>query len=158
MSIGEPITILLVEDDDVDAEVAERGLRAARLANEVVRARDGEEALALLRGGGSGRIAQPYLILLDLDMPRMDGFELLAALRDDPDLRNATVFVLAASDSQRDKLASYRHHVAGYLVKSKIGRDFLEMVELVDRFWKVVQFPPDRLRVVEDGRACPSGE
>lgn len=132
------VTLLLVEDDDVDAMGVERALKKRRIANRLVRARDGIEALEILRGG---QVARPFLILLDLNMPRMGGLEFIQTLRADPDLCDAVVFVLTTSKSDEDLAAAYRAHVAGYMVKSEIGSCFNELVELLDAYWQVVELP-----------------
>ena len=110
------ITLLLVEDDDVDAMGVERALEKRRIANTLVRARDGIEALEFLRGG---KVARPFLILLDLNMPRMGGLEFIRTVRADPELCDSVVFVLTTSKSDEDLAAAYRAHVAGYMVKSR---------------------------------------
>ncbi len=97
------VTILLVEDDDVDVMGIERALRKLKILNHIVRAKDGLEALELLRDPDAVR--RPYIILLDINMPRMNGLEMLAELRDDPRLTSAVVFVLTTSKSDEDKVA-----------------------------------------------------
>src|SRR5690606_24646767 len=89
------VTVLLVDDDDVDVEAVRRAFRKAKIANPVEVARDGLEALKMLRGGSPGRaVSKPYIIILDLNMPRMDGIEFLNELRTDPEHHDAVVFVL----------------------------------------------------------------
>jgi len=133
------VTLLLVEDDDVDAKGVARALKQRRIANPLFRARDGIEALELLRGG---KIPRPYLILLDLNMPRMGGLELIQTLRADKTLCDSVVFVLTTSKSDEDMAAAYRSHVAGYIVKSEIGSCFSDLVEMLDAYWQVVELPP----------------
>lgn len=136
------VNVLLVEDDDVDAMAVERGFRALRIANPVVRARDGLEALALLRGTpGAPPIPQPRLVLLDLNLPGMGGVEFLAHLRGDPALRSTIVFVLTTSRADEDRLAAYDLNAAGYLVKSNFPDAFLECLRMLDHYWRVVEFP-----------------
>lgn len=134
------VHILLVEDDDIDAEAIERAFRKARIANPIVRVRDGLEAIDALRGQ---RVDQPFLVLLDLNMPRMDGIEFLKAIRADESLHATIVFVLTTSNDDQDKLAAYQEHVAGYMVKSRAGKDFVNLIELLDHYWRVVEFPPE---------------
>ncbi|GAB5536914.1 MAG: response regulator [Rubricoccaceae bacterium] len=136
-----PVTLLLVEDDDVDAEAIQRAFRQQRIANPFVVVRDGVEALEALRQPGA--VPRPFLVLLDINMPRMSGIEFLEALRDDPQLRQAIVFVLTTSDRDEDKLAAYSQHVAGYIVKSRAGEDFLAVVQLLKAYWRIVEFPPE---------------
>lgn len=137
-----PATILVVEDDEVDFMAMERAFRQQKVANEVVAARDGLEALQILRGGdGRPPLEKPYIILLDLNMPRMNGFEFLEALRKDDALRSAVVFVLTTSKSDEDRARAYAANVAGFIVKSDVGRSFLAAIEMLDHYWKVVELP-----------------
>jgi len=131
-------TLFIVDDDDIDAIALERALRKLRLLNTVIRARDGREALDLLR---AGKVSSPYMILLDLNMPRMNGLEFLESLRTDPLLTHAVVFVLTTSKSDEDLVAAYRQHVAGYVFKQHMDRDFLEVVGLIEHYWRLVELP-----------------
>ena len=135
---GKPVNLLLVEDDDIDAMGVERALKRRRIVNPLFRARDGVEGLELLR---SGAVARPYLILLDLNMPRMGGLEFIGELRQDPVLGNSVVFVLTTSKSDEDLSAAYRSHVAGYIVKSEIGDSFGSLVHMLDAYWQIVELP-----------------
>jgi len=137
-----PITILLVEDDDVDVRVVLRAFEKERISNPVVVAHDGIEALARLRGqDGHPVISGPVLIVLDLNMPRMDGHEFLAEIRNDPKLAQLLVFVLTTSDDESDRQAAYSKNVAGYLVKSDAGRDLMKHIPLLQHFLLSVHFP-----------------
>jgi len=140
--MGETVTVLLVEDNEVDIEAVQRAFQQQRIANPIRVARNGVEALELLRKPAPAGIARPFLILLDLNLPRMDGHEFLAELRADPRLQDSIVFVLTTSKSDEDKIKSYDLHVAGYLVKSQVGPGFLNLVDLLDRYWRIVEFPP----------------
>ncbi len=135
------VTLLVVDDDDIDAIALERALRKLRLLNTVHRARDGQEALNLLR---TGVIPSPYIILLDLNMPRMNGLEFLQVLRTDPTLTHAVVFVLTTSKSDEDLVAAYRKHVAGYVLKQHMDRDFLEVIGLIEHYWRLVELPVNK--------------
>jgi CheY-like chemotaxis protein len=135
---GKTVTLLLVEDDDIDAMGVERALKRRRIANPMLRARDGVEALEILR---SGRVEKPYLVLLDLNMPRMGGLEFIQEVRKDPQLSDAVVFVLTTSKSDEDMTAAYRSHVAGYIVKSEVGDCFSNVVEMLDAYWQIVLLP-----------------
>ncbi|MBF5039847.1 response regulator [Methylophilus sp. 13] len=132
------VSLLIVDDDDIDAISLERALRKLRLLNTLFRARDGREALELLR---SCQIPAPYIILLDLNMPRMNGLEFLEALRTDPLLTHAVVFVLTTSKSDEDLVAAYRKHVAGYVFKQHMDRDFMEVMGLIEHYWRIVELP-----------------
>jgi len=131
-------TLLLVEDDDVDVMSIKRGFSKQRIANPIVRAHDGLEALEMLQ---TGTVKPPYIILLDLQMPRMNGLEFLEALRSDPQLSNSVVFVLTTSKAEEDLTATYRQHIAGYFVKDECGSNFLQIIGMLDGYWKIVHLP-----------------
>ena len=133
------VTVVLIDDDDVDAMGIARALKKLKILNPLVRARDGLEGLELLRG--SQAVKRPYIILLDINMPRMNGLEMLDELRNDEALANAVVFILTTSKADEDKTAAYRQHVAGYIVKSEVENGFLEMVSMLDHYWRVVELP-----------------
>ena len=134
-----PVTILVVDDDDVDVLGIERALKKLKIANPIVRAHDGVEALEILRSPEG--LPRPYLILLDINMPRMNGQEMLAELRQDKSLSSAVVFVLTTSQDDQDKLMAYSKHVAGYIVKQHVGDGFMRVTEMLDHYWRVVELP-----------------
>jgi CheY-like chemotaxis protein len=137
-----PVTIVLVEDDDGDAKAVQRAFKKAKIANPIRRAIDGMDALALLRGTeGQSRLPPPYVLLVDLNMPRMSGIQLVEQIRQDPDLRRAIVFILTTSKCDDDKAAAYDLNVAGYIVKEKAGDDFLNLIAMIDSFWRIVEMP-----------------
>lgn len=131
-------TILLVEDDDVDAKSVERAFKKLKIVNLIVRAKDGMIALELLK---KCEVSKPYLILLDLNMPRMGGLEFLAEIRKDEGLKNSVVFVLTTSKDDEDKLAAYEKNIAGYIVKERLQYGFDELVKLLDHYWRIVELP-----------------
>ena len=136
------IHILLVEDDDGDATAVERTFRKARIAKSIVRAVDGIEALQVLNGTeGHRRLPKPYLLLVDLNLPRMSGIQLVTAIREDHELRDAVIFVLTTSNRQQDKSAAYALNVAGYILKEKAGEDFQSLFSLVDSYRRIVELP-----------------
>lgn len=135
---SKPVSILLVDDDDIDVMGIQRAFTKLKILNPITRARDGAEALELLR---EGKLSKPYLILLDINMPRMNGLEMLDALRQDPQLSSSVVFILTTSRDDRDKLAAYEKHVAGYIVKQNAGADFLQLIGLLDHYWRIVEWP-----------------
>lgn len=135
------VSILVIEDDDVDAEAIERGLRRAKVANPIFRARDGAEALAAMRGEGDSGLKQPFLVLLDLHLPQMSGADCLKEMRADERLRDTVVFVLTTSNSIEERMAAYEANVAGYVLKKRAGRDFVELATMLDCFMNVVQLP-----------------
>jgi CheY-like chemotaxis protein len=132
------VALFMVEDDDIDATALKRALHKLKLLNPIYRAKDGLEAIELLRAGD---IPSPYIILLDLNMPRMNGLEFLEELRSDPALTHAIVFVLTTSKSDEDILAAYREHVAGYLLKQRMDNDFLQVVGLLNHYWRIIEMP-----------------
>lgn len=136
------ITLLVVEDNIVDQEAIRRAFRTHKIANHMVFASDGVEALELLRGeNGRERIARPYLVLLDINLPRKNGIELLRDLRADASLHDSIVFVLTTSKRDEDRVASYQLNVAGYVLKSDVGASFVRLIGLLDSYWKIVEFP-----------------
>lgn len=140
--IGKPISLLLIEDDDVDAEAIDRAFKKQKIANPIVRASDGIEALDILRGQGSSRtLESPYIILLDINMPRMNGHEFLKELRGDESLHGCVVFVLTTSDADRDIDQAYAQNVAGYIIKSRAGEDFAHLTGLIDHYWRYIELP-----------------
>jgi CheY-like chemotaxis protein len=137
-----PLNIFLVEDDDGDAKAVIRAFNKAKIANPIVRAYDGLEALEALRGeNGHEKPPAPYLLLLDLNMPRMDGIQFLTELRQDPELKRSIVFILTTSKSDKDKAEAYDLNVAGYIVKETAGTDFLNLIDLIDNYWRLVELP-----------------
>jgi CheY-like chemotaxis protein len=136
------LNILLVEDDDGDAKAIQRAFKEVKIVNPIVRAVDGIEALEILRGtNGRQKLEWPYLMLVDLNMPRMNGIQMVEALRDDARLCRAIVFMLTTSKREEDRIAAYDLNVAGYILKERAGEDFLRLVNLVDSYWKIVQLP-----------------
>ncbi len=143
-SVYKDVSILIVDDDQVDVRAIKRGLEKQKIANPVFTACDGVEALQMLRGeNGHEKLPRPYLIMLDLNMPRMNGIEFLQALRVDPELTDSIVFVLTTSSSEEDQTAAYKEHVAGYLLKSEAGENFLKVVKMIETFVVVVRFPAE---------------
>lgn len=142
MSDPLPPTILLVEDDDVAAESVVRGLQRMGAPFPVVWAEDGAVALAALRGQDpQRRVPRPRLILLDLNMPRMNGHEFLQALRADETLTDDVVFVLTTSDADTDRARAYHQHVAGYMVKAAVGPQFSRLAQLLIDYQASVRWP-----------------
>lgn len=135
----EDISVLLVEDNQVDVMGIQRAFGQAKLKNRIVVAADGQEALDKMRDGKS--IPKPYLVLLDLNMPRMNGIEFLEAIRRDPALKNTVVFVLTTSATAEDKSRAYDRHVAGYIVKGRAESSFINTAELFEYYTKVVELP-----------------
>jgi CheY-like chemotaxis protein len=141
----EPRTVQLlhVEDDDLFLMGLRLAFKAAKIANPVSFAHDGIDALDMLRGtNGRQRLPRPYIVLLDLNMPRMDGIEFLREVRKDEDLKNSIVFIMTTSNADKDKTMAYNLGVAGYILKSNPANAFLETAALLNTYWRVVEFPP----------------
>lgn len=132
------VTVLLVEDDDVDAMAIERSFNKARVANTIMRAANGLEALKMLT---NNEISLPYIILLDLNMPRMNGLEFLTELRSNPDISDSIVFVLTTSDKDEDIVSSYKMNVAGYFLKNEAGAGFSNVIAMLEGYWKIAVLP-----------------
>lgn len=132
------MTYLVVEDDELDASAMEKALSAADPDATTHRAKDGVEALETLRGDS---IEKPYIVILDLNMPRMDGIEFLQNVREDEELKNAVVFVLTTSTNDRDRLRAYDLNAAGYIVKSHHDPSFVKTVAMINAYRQLVQLP-----------------
>ena len=130
--MNDPASILLIEDDEIDALAVQRALSQAGFENEVIVARDGAEGLGILRG--DRLVSPPGIVLLDLNMPRMGGFEFLSQLREDPDLKGLVVVVLTTSDFERDRMLAQMHGVADYVVKRELSLDCDRLVDIVRPF------------------------
>lgn len=132
------ITILLIEDDDVDAIGINRSFVKAGLKNEIVRAKNGKEALHLLK---MGVVGHPFIILLDLNMPMMDGLEFLTYLREYEKFKQSIVYVLTTSKSEQDIALSFDKNVAGYFIKNEVGTGYDSIVEFLGAYMKIAHFP-----------------
>jgi len=140
-----PINILLVEDDEIDIEAVARAFRHETRLNFVV-ANSGTEALSSLRGeAGCEPVPYPYVILLDLNMPQMNGFEFLEILRSDPKLRETVVFVLTTSDRDEDRITAFEYCVAGYFLKPRINASYSNLVTFFNSYQQMAEFPPQRI-------------
>jgi CheY-like chemotaxis protein len=130
--------ILLVDDDELDIMNVQRAFKKNNITNPFYVARNGSEALDLLRGNGPMSLPQERrLILLDLNMPRLSGIEFLRELRSDPDLAHLTVVVLTTSDDDRDKVEAYRLNVAGYILKPMTFSAFVEAMAVLNTYWTI---------------------
>ncbi|WP_027388997.1 response regulator [Chrysiogenes arsenatis] len=132
-----PFVILLVEDEPADAHLVKMALQENRVLTEVHHVSDGVEALEFLRRQGEtfSRVPRPDLILLDLNMPRMDGRELLAALKKDEDFCGIPVVMLTTSDVERDVIASYKLGAAGYITKPVDFEQFAIAIRQLEGYW-----------------------
>jgi CheY-like chemotaxis protein len=137
--INQPLNILLVEDDKVDVMNVKRAFEKNHITNPLFVAGDGLEALEKLRNGEvpQGR----RLVLLDLNMPKMNGIEFLYELRKDANLAATPVVVLTTSNNERDKIEAYNLNVAGYLVKPVTFGEFSELMVTLNKYWTLVEMP-----------------
>jgi CheY-like chemotaxis protein len=136
------IAILHVEDDAVDAMVIERALKKIELNYVLYQAKNGIDALDMLRGVNGKEKIQPVpkIILLDLNMPKMNGIEFLKELRADRSLRSISVFVMTTSKDERDLADAYELNVAGYLIKPISLENYTNIVSTLNDFWKLTEF------------------
>jgi chemotaxis family two-component system response regulator Rcp1 len=141
---GDPIEILLVEDNPGDVRLTQEALTESKVRNTLHVARDGVEALEFLRGrDGNGGGSKPDIILLDLNLPRLNGREVLATIKADPDLRRIPVVVLTTSRAEQDILETYDLHANCYIVKPVGLDEFITIVRSVEDFWlSIVRMPP----------------
>ena len=131
--------ILLVDDDDIDVMNVRRAFEKGKIENPLFHAGDGLIALEMLRDGTVPK--ERRLVLLDLNMPRMNGIEFLQELRADPQLAGTSVVVLTTSDEERDRVEAYNLFVAGYLIKPVRFVSFMELMATLNRYWAVMEMP-----------------
>ncbi|KAI9132336.1 response regulator [Acaryochloris sp. CCMEE 5410] len=136
------LNILLVEDDEVDVMNVQRAFKKARITNPLYVAGNGLEALSMLRGqdGESAQVPKSRrLIMLDLNMPKMNGLEFLEAIRNDPELKSTPVIVLTTSDEDRDRIEAYNHNVAGYILKPVTFSKFADVMATLNKYWTLCE-------------------
>lgn len=139
-----PIEILLVEDNSLDVKLTREALKEGKVKNNLHVVRDGEEALDFLfRRGAHVKAAKPDIILLDLNLPRVDGREVLAAVKADAGLRRIPVVVLTTSKADQDILRSYHLNVNCYITKPVDMNQFIDVIKAIDHFWFSVVTLPD---------------
>jgi two-component system, chemotaxis family, response regulator Rcp1 len=143
--IGRPVEILLVEDNEGDARLAREALRDAKVRNNLYWVKDGVEAVAYLRNQGKYEgLVRPDVILLDLNLPKKDGREVLADIKQDPELRRIPVVILTVSDAEEDILKSYDLHANCYIRKPLDLDQFMHVVKAIESFWlTIVKLPPN---------------
>jgi len=139
---GDAVTVLLVDDDKVDRMLVRRSLNALKITNPVVEAGDGIKALDLLRGdNGCAKLRRPYIVLLDLQMPRMGGIEFLEAAFADPTLQPMQVFVMTSSATDRKRVAAHARNIAGYVPKDSPEQSMLLALSMSTNSWRVAARP-----------------
>jgi len=143
--MDEVMNIFLVEDNDLDVELFRRGIEKTDARVSLTRARDGLEALEVLTGDVDvPTLRHPYVILLDINMPRMNGHEFLATIRANEDLKNTRVFIFTTSDSVADINRAYDHNANGYIVKPTGLAGLGQVVKMLREFWEVCEHPVRR--------------
>ena len=130
--------ILVAEDDEIDSETIQRAFKEIKVTNHLQLTSNGEEALSFLQ---DDQAQKPCVILLDLNMPRMNGFEFLKAVKQDRQLKLIPVVVLTTSREERDKIEAFNLGVAGYMVKSLDYFQFVEIAKTIDRYWTLSELP-----------------
>jgi CheY-like chemotaxis protein len=133
------LNILLVDDDEVDVMNVQRSFKKNNISNPLYVAGNGVEALEMLRSGSVP--SQNRLILLDINMPKMNGIEFLRILRADPVLRSSPVVVLTTSNDDKDRMESFELNVAGYLLKPVTFNSFVELMLALNKYWMLVEMP-----------------
>jgi CheY-like chemotaxis protein len=133
------INILLVEDDEVDVMTVKRAFQKANITNPLFVASNGLEALEVLRK--EELPPQRRLILLDVNMPKMNGIEFLREVRADPKLQTVSVVVLTTSNEERDRIEAFKLNVAGYLLKPVTFGQFAEVMSTINKYWALMEMP-----------------
>lgn len=133
--------VLLVEDDTVDAMTVKRALRDLNITNPLVHTLNGEDALEYLNSVGNKK---PCIILLDLNMPKMNGIEFLQVIKVNDSLRKIPIIVLTTSQEEQDKINSFRLGVAGYMLKSIDYKEFVEIVRTINLYWTLSELPEEQ--------------
>lgn len=143
--IRKNIGIMIVEDDEVDIENIKRVFKKHSVTNKIFYASDGQDALNQLRGeqGAEKAVPMPSVILLDINMPKMNGLEFLQEIRKDPNLQHLPVFIFTTSNNEQDKMEAYRLNVAGYILKPMQFSAFAEALSTLDAYWSLIE-PPEK--------------
>jgi CheY-like chemotaxis protein len=135
--------ILLVEDDSVDVMNVQRAFKKTNITNPLYIAFNGVEAFNMLRGtNGKPKLhPTPRIILLDINMPKMNGLEFLRELRNDPEFKSISVFVMTTSNDDNDKIEAYKLNVAGYILKPLSFEKFVNSISILNSYWKLCEQP-----------------
>jgi CheY-like chemotaxis protein len=142
--VGEPIHILLIEDNPGDVRLVIESLKGSKIRNRMSVVADGEAAMAFLRRQGQySDASRPDLILLDLNLPKKNGREVLAELKADPELRRIPVVIITSSSGDEDILAAYDNHANCYVTKPLDLKQFVKIIKSIEDFWlSIVKLPP----------------
>lgn len=132
--------ILVVEDDRVDAMTIERVFKQLGLANRIIFCTDGVEGIEYLQNECS---TLPAIVLLDINMPRMNGIEFLRIIRNDPEFKKLPVVILTTSGEERDKIDSFELGISGYMVKPVDYDEFVKMIQVIVQYWRLSEFPQE---------------
>ena len=134
------VNILIVDDDSLDVEMFRLSIEKRHFSNPIFRAVDGVEALEILRNQHEIVLERPYIILMDINMPRMNGLECIKEIRNDAQLKDAIIFVMTTSSHETDIYEAYNLNVAGYMVKSDIGKHFFDAINMLDNYFQAIVF------------------
>ncbi|MGD0078672.1 MAG: response regulator [Sedimentisphaerales bacterium] len=146
LSESKPVEILLVEDSPSDAALTIEALEAGKVANKLTLVEDGVEAMDFLRRRGKhAKATRPDLIMLDLNLPRKDGREVLVEIKNDPDLKVIPIIVLTTSRSDKDVLQSYQLNANCYITKPVDFTQFIDVVKSIEKFWLTVVTLPQKI-------------
>lgn len=137
------MNILMVEDNDIEFDILRRGLQKIDAKSNLVRARDGLEALEILStGSANSALIHPFVILLDINMPRMNGHEFLATLREDPQISDSRVIIFTTSDNPRDVVRAYGRNAVGYVIKPDSSQALQKALKTILEYWECCAHPP----------------
>lgn len=140
--LAQSMNILLVEDDQVDVMNVKRAFKKCNISNRLYVANNGLEALDMLNGVNGEKIDPlPGIVLLDINMPKMNGLEFLHEIRSDDRLKQLNVFVMTTSNEQKDKDMAHRYNVAGYIVKPLDFGQFQEAIQVLNAYWALIELP-----------------
>lgn len=137
------INILLIDDDEVDCMNVQRAFKKSNISNPLSIAHNGIEGLDMLRGtNGVNKLdPMPRIILLDINMPKMNGLEFLKELRNDKDLHSISVFIMTTSNDDKDRFEAYNYNVAGYIIKPISFENFVATISILNNFWQLCEQP-----------------
>lgn len=135
------VSLLVVEDDDVDFKLLMHSFSKRKIANAILRAKNGLDALSKIE---NGEVQEPFFVLLDINMPKMNGWEFLEALRANPKHAHTVVFINTTSNDEVDIKKGFEEHVAGYFHKDNVSHSIDKLVEVIDGYWQIVVMPQMR--------------